>query len=66
MHGLHNAALFSLTYYKELVEGLGWFPTMTDHLPSSWWIAGALAIMAGTALVVWSSKVGRREFEDGQ
>ncbi|MFN9383630.1 MAG: ABC transporter permease subunit/CPBP intramembrane protease [Pirellulaceae bacterium] len=66
VHGLHNAALFSLTYYKELVEGLGWFPTMTDHLPSSWWIAGALAIMAGTALVVWSSKVGRREFEDGQ
>jgi ABC-2 type transport system permease protein/sodium transport system permease protein len=66
VHGLHNAALFSLTYYKDTVESWSWFPKTSDHLPTAWWLTGLVAIVAGSALVVWSTRGSRKERVDGQ
>ena len=66
VHGLHNAALFSLTYYKDRVESWSWFPKTSDHLPPTWWLTGMVAIVAGAALVVWSAKGSGKELVDGK
>ena len=56
LHVTHNSLLLTMAHYQEQLKGWNIGIVEQSHLPGSWLIVSAIAVIAGVALVWWSTR----------
>ena len=59
LHVTHNSLLLTMARYQEQLKGWNIGMVEQSHLPGSWLIVSAIAVIAGVALVWWSTPARR-------